>query len=95
MGMYTEIYINVDLKEDTPEDVIHTIRAVCNRDKNSRYLEGKDDWWLLFNNGSYYTPSTHCGNLTYDDIGRCYSLLGKGDLKDSDAIHEFFAWIKP
>jgi hypothetical protein len=30
MGMYTEIYINVDLKPETPDEVINTLKAMCN-----------------------------------------------------------------
>lgn len=31
MGMYTEIYVNVDLKRDTPEEVIHVLKAMCGK----------------------------------------------------------------
>jgi hypothetical protein len=29
MGMYTEIYINVDLLENTPVKIIDTLKAIC------------------------------------------------------------------
>lgn len=29
MGMYTEIYVNIDLVEDTPQEVIDLLRCMC------------------------------------------------------------------
>lgn len=97
MGMYTEIYINTDLKEGTPEEVLQVLRAICDKQNDAECLKDKPRrWFMLFNNGSYYTPSTECGKLTYDDTSHCYSLLGKGDIKNSsDEIEEFFEYIKP
>jgi len=93
MGMYTEIYVNVNLKEDTPDDVIAVLKKMCNLD----YVDGHPArWGLLFNSGSYYTPNTSCAKLTYDKIGKQWSLLGKGDIKNyGSEIEEFFEWIKP
>ena len=81
MGMYTEIYVNVDLKEETPQEIIDTLK------QKSR---------LLFKNGSYYTPSTYVCSLTHDAFLQRWSLLGKGDLKNySGEIEHFFDWLMP
>ena len=97
MGTYTEIYVNVDFKKDLPDDVIEVITAVCNKDLN--YFATSDfplRWGLLFNNGSYYTPYTSCAMLTYDETAEHWSLLGKGDIKNtSEEIEEFFEYIEP
>ena len=97
MGMYTEIFVNVDLKPDTPDDVIQTLKAMCEKDYTSKYLEGKPERWAwLFGNGSYYTPLTECAKLTFDEIGGHYSLLAKGDIKNyAEEIEEFFKYIEP
>ena len=97
MGMYTEIFINADLKENTPKKVIEVLRAMCNKNKDAICLQDKPDRWLfLFNNGSYYTPYTECGLLTYDEIGKQYSILGKGDIKNNEnEIECFFDYILP
>ena len=94
--MYTEIYVNVDLKSDTPEDVIDVLRVMCG-DK-----EYPDDWgyphrWsYLFNNGSYYTPNTSVAKLTFDNISGKFSLIGKGDIKNYNReIEKFFEFITP
>jgi hypothetical protein len=97
MGMYTEIYINADLKENTPKEVIQILLAICNGHMGDEVLKNKPSRWrCLFANASYYTPLTSCGQLSYSDIGGHYSILGKGDIKNyEDEIQEFFEWIKP
>lgn len=97
MGMYTEIYVNVDFKEETPREVIDTIKAMCEFDPDHPCLSDKPiRWAYLFCDGSFYTPSTSCANLTYNDIGERWSLLGKGDIKNYDGeIESFFEYIRP
>ena len=98
MGMYTEIYVNVDLKKDTPDEVIEVLKAMCHMEgSDEKVLEPYPDrWGFLFSNGSYYTPFTSCRSLTYDDILGAWSLLGKGDIKNYEQeIQKFFEWIIP
>lgn len=100
MGMYTEIYVNVDLKRDTPEDTIRVLKAMCgmlpNQECAEVLVDYPDRWGDLFYSGSYYTPNTYCHSLTFDDISNKWSLLGKGDIKNyGGEIKEFFEWIIP
>lgn len=100
MGMYTEIYINVDLKEETPDDVIRVLKAMCfmlpDQECSEVLVDYPDRWGCLFSNMSYYTPSTNCRYLQFDDITKRWSLLGKGDIKNYDGeIEKFFEWIMP
>lgn len=97
MGMYTEIFVNVDLKRDTPQSVIDVLQAMCDKDIDAECLKDKPRrWGWLFCDGSYYTPLTSCGILTYCYITSSYSLLGKGDIKNYDSeIEQFFSFIKP
>lgn len=97
MGMYTEIYVNVDLKENTPENIIEVLEAMCSGDPYAEALKDKPvRWGYLFNSGSYYTPNTACAKLTCDAISKQYSLLGKGDIKNYEGeIEAFFDFIKP
>jgi hypothetical protein len=98
MGMYTEIYINVDLKEDTPNNVIEVLKAMCHmEERDEKVLETYPHRWdCLFSSMSYYTPNTHCRSLTYDSIALRWSLLGKGDIKNYEQeIEKFFEWIIP
>lgn len=92
--MYTEIYINVDLKQDTPNEIIDTLGAICKG--VGVPAEYPDRWKMLFGNGSHYTPLTSVANLTYNDIAKQWSLLGKGDIKNyAREIEKFFDWIMP
>ncbi len=99
MGMYTEIYVNVDLKKETPDEVLNVLKSMCYHEGFDRDVYLKDKplrWRLLFNDGSYYTPLTSCANLTFDKIRDAWSLLGKGDIKNyGGEIEAFFEWIKP
>ena len=95
MGMYTEIYVNVNLKQDTPGEVISALIAMCTKDSKNTTLP-YPRWAYLFNDGSFYTPKTECGKLTYNDISKQWSLLGKGDIKNYDGeIEAFFKWLMP
>jgi hypothetical protein len=100
MGMFTEIYVNVDLKASTPDDVITVLKAMCGKlDEDSERDALKDlpdRWGQLFSDGSYYTPRTHCKFLEQDTISKQWALLGKGDIKNYEAeIQKFFKWISP
>ena len=95
MGMYTEIYVNVNLKSRTPTEVLSILSAICNND--SEFILSQDKplmWAYLFCNGSCYLPSTHCGQLF--KYFSSWALLGKGDLKNyNQEIEQFFVWLMP
>lgn len=99
MGMYTEIFINVDLKADTPREVLEVLRCMVDGsdELNPPIMTGLPGrWQLLFGNGSYYTPRTCCARLTFDEIGKHWSLIGKGDIKNYEGeIEAFFEFLKP
>ena len=71
------------------------LRAGWFRDGESSALKDKPTrCGYLFNNGSYYTPGTSCQSLTFDNISKQWSLLGKGDIKNyEDEIGQFFTWL--
>ena len=93
MGMYTEIYVNADLKKETPKEIIDTLGDLCRGWQPNGFPSRSG---MLFNNGSCYTPSTYVRSLTYDEILRQWSFLGKGDLKNySGEVEHFFNWLMP
>jgi hypothetical protein len=93
MGMYTEVYVNVDLKEETPKQVIDALQEICNGITPVGFPARSGS---LFLNCSYYTPRTSVGHLAYDEIGKQWSLLGKGDLKNyENEIEYFFNFLMP
>lgn len=97
MGMFTEIYVNADLKENTPKEVLAVLNAICEKDIGAAVLEGYPyRWRALFSNGSVYVPSTSVGSLTFGKYTERWSLLGKGDIKNYEGeIEAFFEFIKP
>lgn len=97
MGMYTEIFVNADLKKETPQEVIDVLSAMCEKDHEAECLSDKPSRWAyLFNNGSCYLPMTECGKLAHCRILGQYSLLAKGDIKNYNGeIEEFFDFIRP
>jgi hypothetical protein len=100
MGMYTEIYVNVDLKRETPDNVLQVLKAMCgqlDREQEEEALrEFPDRWCMLFSDCSYYTPRTYCKYLQFDEISKQWSLLGKGDIKNyGQEIQKFFEWVMP
>ena len=96
--MYTEVYVNVDLKKETPNEVLSVLAAMC-EDGDKRALDVLDKpekWKRLFYDGSFYTPLTSSRNLTYNEHNNSFSLLGKGDIQNREGeIQQFFDWIKP
>lgn len=98
--MYTEIYVNVDLKKETPEGVIQVLKGMCGSlsdEETEEVLKPYPGRWAyLFYSGSYYTPNTYCRLLEFDSITEKWSLLGKGDIKNyGQEIEAFFEWIMP
>ena len=90
MGTYTEIYVNVDLIPCTPDEVLDKLRLIC-------YDDNPSEWSHLFRSNSYYTPNTSCRMLTFDSICGLYSLLAKGDVRDTrlSDFEAFIAWLTP
>ena len=84
MGMYTEVYINVDLIVGTDNK---TVRRLCHMIEETHYL---------CYNMSYYTPRTQAFFCKYDDISKQWSLMFKGDLKNYDnEITQFVEELTP
>ena len=96
MAMYTEMYINVDLKIDEKHKEFEIIKKIVEHDFS--YLENNGfpaTWGQLFCSMSFYTPNTDCALLTYSEVGG-WSLLGKGDIENYNKdIEKFFSWIRP
>ncbi len=100
MGMYTEIYINCDLKTDTPDYVINTLHAMCRGERSNEYLLDKPSRWSMMFHSSAYFTDTVVADLRYNNEDWCtrpyYTLHGKGAIKNYEGeIEEFFEWIKP
>lgn len=101
MGMYTELFVKVALKEDTPESIINIIQYLVGgveltADVGEHLLFTKPRWEFVLCSASYYHQPFTTTNFKYDDIAKQWYLCSRSDLKDYDGeIEAFFDWLSP
>jgi len=103
MGMYTEIYVKLSLKEDTPPQVIEILKYMMAMDAEipngklpEHKLFTKSRWEFMLRCSSYYHIPSSVGKFWYDDIARQWFLVNRSDLKNYESeIEAFFDWIYP
>ena len=96
MGMYTELYLRSDLKEDTPQDVIDLLRAMVagNPPDTTPFGEGRCPWMLL-SSSHYHFPFAKSSMDYLDYVSRWY-LFVRCDLKNYEGeIEAFLKWVAP
>ncbi|HBG5345126.1 TPA: hypothetical protein SOK46_002689 [Clostridioides difficile] len=101
MGMYTEFVCAIELKKDTPKEVINILNNM---------IEGEDRyditpphpffecrrWRWLFIMDSYSFSGRSNTMFEYDDIAKTHYLTIRSNLKNyDDEINKFLNWIKP
>ncbi len=105
--MYTELILGCSLKENTPQEVIDTLKFMCSNEVKSRAetvypngfpfdKEGRYSWMLQY--GSYYFGVTHGLKpyFEFDRIKNSYILATRSNLKNySQEIETFLSWLKP
>lgn len=103
MGMYTEIYVKVVLKEDVDDNVINILKYMLGMDDveledleiPSHSLFKTDRWDSMLRSGSYYHIPYTIKLFEYNDIGENYYLVVRSDFKNyGGEIGKFFDWIK-
>jgi len=99
MGMYTELVLAVELKADTPQDVIDTLMGMVQgygiNSNQDHLLFSTDRWQRMLNSGSAYFAGKPHSELVYDYYG-CINLTIRTNLKNYDGeIEHFLDWIKP
>lgn len=103
MGMYTEIYVKVTFKEETPTGVIDILRHMMGHEDAAipeslpqHPLFSKDRWKFMLRCCSFYHMPDSVGQFWYDKIGEQWYLLNRSDLKNyENEIEAFFDWISP
>lgn len=92
MKKSTEIYVNLMLFDDTPDEVLQVLYDLCELNMGKSLCLGEyDKYWGLFTNNSFNVPCTETKVFNY--YNGSYSLLGKGDTDDKTLIVEFFKFI--
>lgn len=104
MGMYTEIYVKVVLKEDVDDNVINILKYMLGIDDveledltlPSHRLFEKERWHYMLRSGSYYHIPYSVKLFEYNEISNNHYLVVRSDFKNYDGeIEKFFDWITP
>ena len=101
MGMYTEITVNCQLKQDTPKKIIKTLEYMCQPSKDTPQelpcdeLFETERWWFLLTCSSAYFDTHKKPVIEKLSNGR-YKLDTCSNIKNYDSeISKFFNWIAP
>ena len=102
MGMYTEIFVKVSLKENCPKEVIELLQYMMgdSEEQPSELPQHKffttNRWNFMLRCSSYYHQPKRTGEMFWDEIGNQWYICNRSDFKDYGNESElFFDWIKP
>jgi hypothetical protein len=99
MGMYTELIFGARLKENTPNEVIETLKFMIGetevKPEGFPFPDGRCEW--LFQGGSYYfAVHKAVSKMYYDDIAKAWTVSTRSNIKNYEGeIEQFLEWIKP
>lgn len=104
MGMYTELNINVNLCENTPQDICDTLKAMLAKDSNfiipasiaNHPLFESNRWrWMLTSDSCYFDGMTR-SDLCFSDILHEWWLTIRCNLKNYEhEIEKFLDFLSP
>lgn len=104
MGMYTEFVFAIELKKETPKDIIKILAFMVDESEEEEYPTDLPKheffetarWNRLFISSSSYFEGITSSKLIFDDISKTYFLTTRSNLKNSNKeIEKFLNWIKP
>ena len=104
MGMYTALHLGVDLKSETPKEVLDILEYMCVDNEQLATMPRLPDhplfqterWNWMFHCDSYYFDyNTDC-SFTHDHITNRHNLSVTCNLKNYDQeIQNFLNWVAP
>jgi len=101
MGMYTEIFVKVEFKPESPELFIDCLKWLAGVGEKPKALPEHRLFSLprfeqVLTCSSYYHQPRATTQMWFDDIAGQWYLCSRSDLKNYDGeIAAFFDWIKP
>lgn len=100
MGMYTEIYVKINFKDDLPAEVVNALKWLAGEDSTQSLPDHPFFRMhrapILLRCCSYYHQPGVTRNLWFDDISKSWYLCSRSDIKNyEDEIEAFFDWVKP
>lgn len=99
MGMYTELFLQLKLKDDLPTEIVQTLRYMLDNDCGAPKEPPFDAsrWnWMLRCSSHYHYPYAHSflDEPTYN--GDSYHFFVRCDFKNySGELEGFLEWIAP
>ena len=102
--MYTALHFAAELKKDTPEVVIDTLKSMVEgglpfkepKELPEHELFETDRWRYLFTMDSYYFAADTHATFRFDEIAGAWFLTVTSNLKNYDSeIQKFIDWIMP
>jgi hypothetical protein len=102
--MYTEIVFGVELKKDTPSDIIDILKYMLGGVEDNpavpphpqHELFDTDRWHFMLCCESYYFDGITHSELAFDDISDSYYLTVRSNLKNyCQEIEKFMDFIQP
>lgn len=101
MGMYTELVLGVELRAETPDNVIDILRYMISEsdvkpELPSHELFETDRWPIMLTCDSYYFDGLPHAALEFDDIGEAYYLTVRSNFKNyGNEVEKFMDFIQP
>ena len=101
MGMYTEMVMAIQLKAETPKDVIETLRYMMGETERleatpDHKLFDAEEWRRMLMPGNYYFDGEVRSTVTYDDPFRKPRLTIRCNAKNGfNELGYFLDWIAP
>lgn len=99
MGMYTELFLQVQLNGDTPKDVINTLLYMGDEYSGEEEIEQPFEgsrWDFMFKCNSHYHFPLSIFKLTYLDYVNEYLLFVRCDFKNyENEVGNFLDWVAP
>lgn len=96
MGMYTELIFGASLNEDTPMEVINTLRYMVGDIDEPETLAYNSDRNPLMGGSHYFGVINGATKMYYNDIAKCWVLSSRANIKNyENEIESFLEWIKP
>lgn len=103
MGMYTELNIGVNLRSDTPENIIDILNymlsgafGIIEPETTNHRLFLTERWRIMLVCDSYYFDGHTDSSMVRDDITNEYELNVRSNLKNYDSeIKQFLDFIQP
>lgn len=91
MAMYTDLFIDVDFKKNTPDSIIFLLKAISGDESfKERLSEDSSKFTRIFRRNSLSFPNTACAILSFNEDEGQYSLIAKGTVNNSCGVIESF-----